>query len=157
MLLVILLDVDAFRWWYTVSSTLKVQEMATTTAGPISHSSSDEPTSDDPRSSSGPPPDQQREQGQPAHVDEERQVGIPLEKDIATPSKDPNRVDWEPDEKANPKNFTTAYKIFITFQLGMLAFGASLGSSIISPASQTIADDLGVGVEVTVLNVSLYV
>lgn len=131
--------------------------MATTTSEPISQSGSDEPTLNGPNTSSGPLSEGQQEQGRQDRTDEERQVGIPLEKVTTTLSKDPNIVNWEPNDKANPKNFTTGYKIFITFQLGMLAFCASLGSSIISPASQTIADYLGVGVEVTVLNVSLYV
>ncbi|PQE04998.1 bicyclomycin resistance protein [Rutstroemia sp. NJR-2017a BBW] len=57
----------------------------------------------------------------------------------------------------NPKNWSTLYKSFITFLLGMLALSASLGSSIISPAEQTIAAYVGVGREVSVLSVSLYI
>jgi len=66
-------------------------------------------------------------------------------------------VKWEDGEKDNPRNFTPARKAFITFQLGMLALAASLGSSIISPAEPHIAKYLGLREEVTILTVSLYV
>jgi len=65
-------------------------------------------------------------------------------------------VAWDENDKMNPQNWTTLYKCWITFQLGMLALAASLGSSIISPANATIGRYVGVSNEVTVLNVSLY-
>jgi len=46
-------------------------------------------------------------------------------------------VQWEEGDKANPLNWTTAYKSWITFQLGMLALAASAGSSITSPVRTT--------------------
>lgn len=71
--------------------------------------------------------------------------------------KDPNQVDWDGDDDSeNPRNFSTQYKAWITFQLGMLALAASLGSSIIAPAENDIAEYLGVSREVTVLTISLY-
>lgn len=69
---------------------------------------------------------------------------------------DPYLVHWEENEQANPKNWSTLYKCFITFQLGMVALAASLGSSIISPAEAAIGKYTGVGREVSVLCVSLY-
>lgn len=66
-------------------------------------------------------------------------------------------VKWDPDEKANPFNYSSGYKAWVTFQLGMLALAASLGSSIISPAGPAISQEFGVSEEVAVLNVSLYV
>ena len=72
-------------------------------------------------------------------------------------SKDPNLVDWDDGDKDNPRNWPTGYKCWITFQLGMLALAASLGSSIISPAETAIAPYVGVSREVTVLCISLYV
>jgi len=71
-------------------------------------------------------------------------------------TKDPNLVDWEENDKANPRNWTTGYKSWITFQLGMLALAASLGSSIIAPAEPAISIYVGVSREVTVLAISLY-
>lgn len=66
-------------------------------------------------------------------------------------------VDWDgDDDQGNPRNWSTLYKSWITFQLGMLALSASLGSSIISPAGKTIAAYVGVGSEVSVLSISLY-
>lgn len=65
-------------------------------------------------------------------------------------------VKWDENEAANPRNYSARRKGFITFQLGMLALAASLGSSIISPAEPEIAAYIGVSEEVTVLAVSLY-
>ena len=66
-------------------------------------------------------------------------------------------VDWEPGDPDNPRNWKTLYKTFLTFQLGMLAMAASLGSSIITPAEDAIAEYIGVSPEVTTLSLSLYV
>lgn len=70
---------------------------------------------------------------------------------------DPFLVGWEPNDEADPKNWSTTYKSWITFQLGMLALSASLGSSIISPAEAVIADYVGISSEAAVLVVSLYI
>ena len=70
---------------------------------------------------------------------------------------DPYLVHWDDGETANPRNWKPSYKAFMTFQLGMLAFAGSLGSSIILPAEQSIAEEFKVSREVTVLCISLYV
>jgi multidrug resistance protein len=67
------------------------------------------------------------------------------------------KVDWEPDDPANPKNWSVRYKSWITFQLGMLALAASAGSSIIAPAEDAISEHFHISTELTVLVVSLYV
>ncbi|KAL2349716.1 major facilitator superfamily domain-containing protein [Cryomyces antarcticus] len=72
-------------------------------------------------------------------------------------TRDDNIVDWEPDDAENPRNWSTTYKCWITFQLSMLALAASLGSSIISPATSAIAEYVGVSLEVSVLSISLYI
>ena len=69
---------------------------------------------------------------------------------------DPNLVGWEENDPENPHNFSTIYKCWITFQLGMLALSASLGSSIISPAQTKLESYLGISTEVSILPVSLY-
>ena len=66
-------------------------------------------------------------------------------------------VQFKDGDKENPKNFHTSYKIWLTGQMSMLAFVGSLGSSIMSPAQAEIATYLGVGHEVTVLTLSLFV
>ena len=66
-------------------------------------------------------------------------------------------VDWESNDKANPLNWSTPYKSWITFQLGMLALAASLGSSIISPAEDAIMAYTHISSEVAVLPVSFYI
>jgi len=66
-------------------------------------------------------------------------------------------VGWDDDnDLENPQNWTLTFKIWVTVQLSLLAFAASLASSIISPASKTIAEHVGVSQNVVVLNVSLY-
>lgn len=67
------------------------------------------------------------------------------------------KVEWEENDPQNPFNWKFPFKCWVTVQLGLLALAPSFGSSIISPASQAIAQDFGVSEEVTVLNVSLYV
>ena len=81
----------------------------------------------------------------------------PEPEDRAQSFEDPNLVKWGADDPENPRNWSVAYKCWITFQLGMLAFAASLGSSITSPAGDAIAAYVGVSSEVSVLSVSLYV
>lgn len=72
--------------------------------------------------------------------------------------KDEILVEWEDDDDTeNPQNWSTTFKSWVTLQLGLLAFGASLASSIIAPANKTIAEYIGVSEELVVLNVSLYV
>lgn len=66
-------------------------------------------------------------------------------------------VKWEQGESANPFNWSTSYKSWVTFQLSMLALAASLASSIIAPANSAIATYVGVSDEVAVLSISLYV
>jgi hypothetical protein len=80
----------------------------------------------------------------------------PSKEEMVKDGADPYLVHWEENEQANPKNWSTVYKCFITFQLGMVALAASLGSSIISPAEAAIGKYTGVGREVSVLCVSLY-
>ena len=71
--------------------------------------------------------------------------------------RDKYLVDWEPNDPANPRNWSTAYKSWITFMLGMLALAASLGSSIISPAEERIRQYTHISSEVSVLPISFYI
>lgn len=66
-------------------------------------------------------------------------------------------VRFDEGDPENPKNWNIYYKAWLTFQMSMLAFVGSLGSSITSPANTAISEYLGVGLEVTVLTLSLFV
>lgn len=67
-------------------------------------------------------------------------------------------VTWDgDDDPENPLNWSTSFKCWVTLHLSLLAFSASLASSIVSPANRTIAEYIGVSQNVVVLNVSLYV
>jgi hypothetical protein len=87
------------------------------------------------------------------------QPPAPIDIETIVEDKEPhdtNLVDWKPDDLENPRNWSLGYKCWVTFQLGMLAFSASLGSSITSPAENAIAQYIGVSSEVAVLSISLY-
>ncbi|KAI5246875.1 MFS general substrate transporter [Aureobasidium subglaciale] len=90
---------------------------------------------------------------QSQHPPDEEAAEIAKEKDQG----DSFLVGWDPGEEANPMNWSTTHKSFITFILGMLALAASLGSSIISPAQRDIAEYTGISSEVAVLCISLYI
>ena len=84
-------------------------------------------------------------------------VTVQGETEIQPASTDPaHLVKWDYDDPLNPQNWTVKYKWLVTFQLGMLALVGSLGSSITTPADDTIAEYVGVSNEVAVLDVSLY-
>ena len=91
------------------------------------------------------------------HHDEENPSQVSEKEKEKKDEKDSYLVDWEPNDKANPRNWSTSYKSFITFQLGMLALSASLGSSIISPAEDAIMAYTHISAEVAVLPISLYI
>lgn len=79
----------------------------------------------------------------------------PVEKSQA--ALDPEyMVNWDHNDPLNPQNWPVSFKWWVTFQLGMLALAGSLGSSIITPADNIIAEYVGVSSEVAVLDVSLY-
>lgn len=91
-------------------------------------------------------------------VEDSRGPGLSREKTTESPSEDSHIVTWDgPDDPEDPRNFSTNRKIFITFQLGLLAAAASMGSSILSPATAIVSDYVGVSEEVGVLSTSLYI
>jgi len=71
-------------------------------------------------------------------------------------SKELRLVAWDVGDGGNPKNWSRLSKYWITLQLGMLAFAASVGSSITAPATKAIATYANVSHEVSVLSISLY-
>lgn len=62
-----------------------------------------------------------------------------------------------PGDPDNPQNFSMAKKSFMLFQMSLLAFVGSLGSSIITPAQSRIAAYTNSSTEVTVLTLALFV
>ncbi|EXJ85864.1 hypothetical protein A1O1_06233 [Capronia coronata CBS 617.96] len=76
----------------------------------------------------------------------------------ADQEKDEILVGWDGDnDPENPQNWSTGVKVWVTFQLTLLAFAASLGSSILSSANPTLAKYLGVSEIVVTLDTSLYI
>lgn len=72
-------------------------------------------------------------------------------------TKEEYRVGWDENDPTCPLNFSSAKKFFVGFQMALLAFIGSFGSSIISPAETVLAQDFGISEEVTILAVSLFV
>jgi hypothetical protein len=66
-------------------------------------------------------------------------------------------VKFDKGDPEDPKNFNPFFKAFLLFEMALLAFAGSTGTSIISPADAVISDYLGVSVEVTVLTLALFV
>ena len=66
-------------------------------------------------------------------------------------------VHWEPNEAANPLNWSHRRKVWATLQLAHLALAASVASSIISPANAVIAEQTNVSREAAVLSISLFI
>jgi predicted MFS family arabinose efflux permease len=94
----------------------------------------------------------------PLTHDEENPAAIAVdEKHTSLVEEDLFLAKWAPGDPENPYNWTPKRKSWITFQLGMLAFAASLASSITAPANGVIAKYVGVSREVSVLSVSLYI
>ena len=91
------------------------------------------------------------------HRDEENPSHVSPDKEKEKDEKHAYLVDWEPNDQENPRNWSTPYKSWITFQLGMLALSASMGSSIISPAEDAIRSYTHISSEVAVLPISLYI
>lgn len=104
-------------------------------------------------------PDQDAETEPPhlGHHDEENPSPVSSEKEKEKDEINTYLVNWEPNDKENPRNWSTSYKSWITFQLGMLALAASLGSSIISPAEDAIRVYTKISSEVAVLPISFYI
>jgi hypothetical protein len=61
------------------------------------------------------------------------------------------------DDPEDPKNFSTMFKAWMTFVMGLLAFSGSLGSAITTPAETALSEQFHVDTEVTVLTMSLFV
>ena len=83
----------------------------------------------------------------------------PLPEESTSPAEDeatPILVKWDENEPANPFNWSTKYRAFITLQLGLIAMAASVGSSIMAPTEPTLQRVFHVGHEVSVLCISLY-
>lgn len=66
-------------------------------------------------------------------------------------------VKFSDGDPGNPQNFKSSHKMFLTFQMSMLALSGSLGSSIVSAAQPRIAEQLHVSEEVSSLTLCLYV
>jgi hypothetical protein len=71
-------------------------------------------------------------------------------------SKELQLVEWDAGDARNPRNWSRLFKYWITLQLGMLAFAASIGSSITAPATNSIATYANISHEISVLSISLY-
>lgn len=81
--------------------------------------------------------------------------------ELAPPAKDKEddafQVKFDEDDPDDPYNWSSGKRFWLAFQLSVLAFVASLASAITAPAQPELERDTGVGSEVAVLPVSLFV
>lgn len=122
-----------------------ISDTTRSTSPSLFNTSPKERSSDDISLSTSPQSQQPPRDEEAAEIAKEEEQGEPF------------LVGWEPGENGNPMNWSSSYKAFITFILGMLALAASLGSSIISPAERRIAEYTGISGEAAVLVISLYI
>lgn len=71
---------------------------------------------------------------------------------------DENLVDWYgPSDPANPMNWSTPKKFFVTSQICLLTVSIYSGSSIYAPAIESVAQTFGVSIVAAVLGLTLFV
>ncbi|RFU23826.1 hypothetical protein B7463_g12514, partial [Scytalidium lignicola] len=67
-------------------------------------------------------------------------------------------VDWDgPNDPGNPRNFSTPKKVFITANLAVLVSIVTFASSVLSPATASLAKEFAISKEVSILVTSLFV
>lgn len=72
--------------------------------------------------------------------------------------RDKNLVGWYgPDDSANPQNWSTGKKFFVTFQLCLLTTSVYIGSSIYSAGEESVVAIFGVGRVAATLGLTLFV
>jgi DHA1 family multidrug resistance protein-like MFS transporter len=80
---------------------------------------------------------------------------------VPAPPSDAERtdiVDWDgPHDPENPQNWSSKYRWWIIMILACMTFVVSFGSSVWSTATIVTAEEFGVGQEVMILGVTLYV
>ncbi|GLA34084.1 hypothetical protein AnigIFM63309_005504 [Aspergillus niger] len=89
---------------------------------------------------------------------EEASAGDPKAENDQTVKHIPHTIGWDGiDDPDNPRNFTTARKIYITANLAILTCLSTFASSILSPASLHLMTEFGISKEVSILATSLFV
>ena len=66
-------------------------------------------------------------------------------------------VDWQKDDPANPRNWSTPKKFFVTFEICLLTTSVYIGSAIYTAGIQGVMSDFGVSQVVAVLGLTLFV
>lgn len=82
----------------------------------------------------------------PTHISETAEKGSDYE-----------LVDWRKDDKANPRNWSTPKKFFVTFEICLLTTSVYIGSAIYTAGVQGVMADFGVSQVVAVLGLTLFV
>ncbi|KAK5677565.1 GTPase-activating protein [Elasticomyces elasticus] len=72
-------------------------------------------------------------------------------------AKDEFLVEWKTNDPANPLNWSTTKKFFVTFQICLLTVSIYTGSSIYTPAIPTVAETFGVSTVAATLGLTLFV
>ena len=78
-------------------------------------------------------------------------------KEAAEKGQDYELVDWQKDDPANPRNWSTPKKFFVTFEICLLTTSVYIGSAIYTAGIQGVMADFGVSQVVAVLGLTLFV
>lgn len=82
----------------------------------------------------------------PTHTNEATEKGSDVE-----------LVDWLENDPANPRNWSTPKKFFVTFEICLLTTSVYIGSAIYTAGVQGVMADFGVSQVVAVLGLTLFV
>lgn len=75
-----------------------------------------------------------------------------------TPNEDPNIVTWDgPTDPENPMNWGVYKKMIATLAMGIMTFVVTFASSVFSTATNQVAKEFSISVEVAILGTALFV
>jgi DHA1 family multidrug resistance protein-like MFS transporter len=96
--------------------------------------------------------------GPAAASDETLPVATPTHtKETAEKGPDYELVDWRKDDPANPRNWSTPKKFFVTFEICLLTTSVYIGSAIYTAGVRGVMADFHVSEVVAVLGLTLFV
>lgn len=77
--------------------------------------------------------------------------------EAAEKGSDYELVDWTENDAANPRNWSTPKKVFVTFEICLLTTSVYIGSAIYTAGIRNVMADFGVSQVVAVLGLTLFV
>lgn len=66
-------------------------------------------------------------------------------------------VQFEPEDRENPMNWSSAYKWYVSLSVAILCFGVALASAIVTGDISGPAEEFGVSEEVVIVTITVFV